>query len=311
MHTRSHRAILSTFYFQTPISMLLRSVLALAFLLPALLPMTAAAQDTAVQIPLWPHGAPGFESRRDEPEQAKDYWVKNIHNPSITVYLPPKNKATGAAVVIFPGGGHRLLVFNAEGRDPARFLNSIGVAAFIVKYRLFREDSTIYSLEKEVRQDAYRAIRLVRSRAAEWNIDPARVGTLSFSAGGEVAALVAYTPGMGDPAAPDPIDRGNGRPNFQLLVYPGPLGVPATIPPDAPPAFLIAANDDPCCSTPVVSLLEKYRAAKLPVEAHILNGGNHGFNMGYRSNLKAVRHFPQLMADWLSDMHILEQKNPR
>ncbi len=214
--------------------------------------MTAAAQDTAVQIPLWPHGAPGFESRRNEPEQAKDYWVKNIHNPSITVYLPPKDKATGAAVVIFPGGGHRLLVFNAEGRDPARFLNSIGVAAFIVKYRLFREDSTLYSLDKEVRQDAYRAIRLVRSRAAEWNIDPARVGTLSFSAGGEVAALVAYTPGIGDPAAPDPIDRGDGRPNFQLLVYPGPLGVPETIPADAPPAFLIAANDDDICSKPPV-----------------------------------------------------------
>ena len=151
--------------------------------------LTALAQDTAIQVPLWPKGAPGFESRRDEPEQAKDYWVKNIHNPSITVYLPPKEKATGAAVVIFPGGGHRLLVFNAEGRDPARFLNSIGVAAFIVKYRLFREDSTIYSLDREVKQDAYRAIRLVRSRAAEWNIDPARVGTLSFSAGGEVAEL--------------------------------------------------------------------------------------------------------------------------
>ncbi len=281
----------------------------LSFLLLTILSIGARAQDTAVQIPLWPKGAPGFESRRNEPEEAKDYWVKNIHNPSITVYLPPKDKATGTAVVIFPGGGHRLLVFNAEGRDPARFLNSIGVAAFIVKYRLFREDSTIYSLDREVKQDAYRAIRLVRSRAAEWNIDPARVGTLSFSAGGEVAALVAYTPGKGDPNAPDPIDRGDGRPNFQLLVYPGPLGVPATIPADAPPAFLIAANDDPCCATPVVSLLEKYRTAKLPVEAHILNGGSHGFNMGYRSNLKEVKIFPQLMANWLSDMHFLDVKD--
>ena len=101
--------------------------------------MTSHAQDTARQIPLWPNGAPGFENRRNEPEEAKDYWVKNIHNPSVTIYLPPKEKATGAAVVIFPGGGHRLLVFNAEGREPARFLNSIGVAAIIVKYRLFRE----------------------------------------------------------------------------------------------------------------------------------------------------------------------------
>lgn len=279
----------------------------LLFLFPVI-SMAAVAQDTAVQIPLWPKGAPGFESRRNEPEQAQDYWVRNIHNPSITVYLPPKEKATGAAVVIFPGGGHRLLVFNAEGRDPARFLNSIGVAAFIVKYRLFREDSAIYSLDREVKQDAYRAIRLVRSRAAEWNIDPHRVGTLSFSAGGEVAELVAYAPGMGDPSAADPIDRGNGRPDFQLMVYPGPLGVPQTIPADAPPAFLVAADDDPCCSMPVVELLERYRAAKVPVEAHILNGGGHGFNMGYRSNLKAVRGFPQLMANWLADMHLLERK---
>jgi len=271
----------------------------------ALTPLLSPAQDTARQIPLWPNGAPGFENKRNEPEQAKDYWVKNIHNPSITIYLPPKEKATGAAVVIFPGGGHRLLVFNAEGRDPARFLNSIGVAAFIVKYRLFREDSNLYSLEKEIRQDCYRAMRLVRSKAAEFNIDTARIGVMGFSAGGECAALVAYGSGDGDPQATDPVDRINGRPNFQLLVYPGPLGVPDEVPHTAPPVFLIAANNDPCCAVPVVSLLEKYRAAKVPVEAHILSQGDHGFNMGYRSNLKAVRAWPQLMANWLSDMHIL------
>ena len=277
-------------------------------LISYLSPILSYAQDTARQIPLWPNGAPGFESKRNEPEQAKDYWVKNIHNPSITIYLPPKEKATGAAVVIFPGGGHRLLVFNAEGRDPARFLNSIGVAAFIVKYRLFREDSNLYSLDKEVRQDAYRAMRLVRSNAAEWNIDANRIGMMGFSAGGEVAALLAYTSGDGDAQAKDPIDRLNGRPNFQILVYPGPLGVPAAVPHDAPPTFLIAANDDECCSPPVVSLLEKYRAAKVSVEAHILSQGNHGFNMGYRSNLKAVRAMPMLLSNWLSDMHLLEPK---
>jgi acetyl esterase/lipase len=154
-------------------------------------------------------------------------------------------------------------------------------------------------------------MRLVRSKAAEWNIDTGRVGTLGFSAGGETAALVAYTPGGGDPKAPDPIDRLNGRPNFQLLVYPGPLGIPATIPSDAPPAFLLVANNDQGASPVILSLLDKYRAARVPVEAHILSGGNHGFNMGYRSNLKAVRDWPHLLVDWMDDMGLLQKKSPR
>jgi acetyl esterase/lipase len=277
------------------------------FFFPALL----RAQDTPRVVHLWPNGAPGYEARRNEPEEAKDYWVKNIQNPSITVYLPPKEKATGTAVIICPGGGHRLLVYNAEGRDAALFLNSLGVAAFVLKYRLCREEHSPYSLEKEVRQDAYRAMRLVRSRAAEWNIDTARVGMLGFSAGGEVVAQVAYSPGRGDSAAPDPVDRGNGKPDFQMLVYPGPLGIPAIIPADAPPAFLIAANDDACCSISVVKLLEAYRDAKVSVEVHILAHGDHGFNMGYRSDLQSIKTWPQRMADWLKDNHWLDKKIPR
>jgi acetyl esterase/lipase len=270
-----------------------------------LFPLSVRPQDTAHQVPLWPKGAPGYESRRNEPEEAKDYWVKNIQNPSITVYLPPKAKATGTAVVICPGGGHRLLVYKAEGSDAAAFLNSIGVAAFVLKYRLFREEHSPYTLDKDVRQDAYRAMRLVRSRAAEWGIDTGRVGMLGFSAGGEVVALVAYAPGKGDPNAADPIDRLNGRPNFQMLVYPGPLGVPDKVPADAPPAFLIAANQDTCCSVPIVHLLERYREAKVPVEAHILSQGNHAFNMGARSNLQAIKAWPQRLADWMADNQLL------
>src|SRR3954468_19236915 len=123
------------------------------------------AQTKPLVIPLWKNGAPGFESRKNEPEEAKDYWVKNIHNPSIAVYFPPKEKATGAAVVICPGGGHRLLVYNAEGVDPALFLNNLGVTAIVLKYRLAREENSPYKLDKEMPQDAYRAMRLVRSRA--------------------------------------------------------------------------------------------------------------------------------------------------
>src|SRR6266540_2442418 len=112
--------------------------LAICFLI-CLIPTAAMAQQAPQEIPLWANGAPGFESRRNEPQMAKDYWVRNIHNPSVTVFLPPKEKATGAAVVICPGGGHRELVFNAEGVEAAEYLNSIGVAAFALKYRLGRE----------------------------------------------------------------------------------------------------------------------------------------------------------------------------
>ena len=264
------------------------------------------AQQKQTVIPLWQKGAPGFESRRNEPEQAKDYWVKNINNPSLTVFLPPKEKATGAAVIICPGGGHRLLVFNAEGVEPATFLNSIGVAAFVLKYRLGREENSPYSIDKHPREDAYRAMRLVRSRAKEWNIDTARVGMLGFSAGGEVVATVAYAPGNGNKTAPDPIDRLNGRPDFQMLIYPGPLGIPDSIGANAPPAFLLAANNDTCCSESVVRLLKDYRAAKVPVEAHLYTQGSHGFNMGNRSKLASLKTWPQRMADWLADNNILD-----
>jgi len=267
---------------------------------------TVSAQTKPLVIPLWPKGAPGFENRRNEPEQAKDYWVKNIHNPSLTVFLPPEEKATGAAVIICPGGGHRELVYNAEGVEPATFLNSLGVAAFVLKYRLSRQENSPYSLDKHPRQDAYRAMRLVRSHAKEWGIDSSRVGMLGFSAGGEVVAMVAYAAGNGDPGAADPIDRLNGKPNFQMLIYPGPLGIPDSISSDAPPAFLLAANNDACCSESVVRLLKDYRNAKVPVEVHLYTQGSHGFNMGNRSKLASLKTWPQRMADWLSDNNYLD-----
>ena len=101
-----------------------------------LLSATVLAADEPQVIPLWPNGAPGFEDRRKEPELAEDYWVRNIHNPSITVFLPPKEKANGAAVLIVPGGGHRLLVFKSEGVEPAKFMNDLGVTAFVLKHRV-------------------------------------------------------------------------------------------------------------------------------------------------------------------------------
>jgi len=263
------------------------------------------SQQAPVEIPLWPNGAPGFESRRNEPTQAKDWWVKNIHNPSITVFPAPKDKATGTAVIVCPGGGHRELVFNAEGKEAAEYLNSLGVTAVVLKYRLAREENSPYTLEKHVREDAYRAMRLVRSRAQEWNVNPDRIGMLGFSAGGEVVALVAYDAGNGNPAATDAIDKVNGKPNFQMLVYPGPAFIPNSIPKDAPPLFMLVANDDACCSEPVVNLLKGYRAANRPVEAHIYTQGSHGFNMGNRSKLNSIKTWPQRMADWMADTGLL------
>jgi len=157
----------------------------LAILAAVAMCSTASAQPSPQVIPLWNNGAPGFENRKDLPEQAQDYWVRNVNNPSITVFLPPREKVTGAAVVIAPGGGFRELVFNAEGKQAAEFLNSIGLAAFALKYRLPGEKNSPYTIEN-VRQDAYRAVRLVRSRAKEWNIDSHRVGMLGFSAGGQL-----------------------------------------------------------------------------------------------------------------------------
>jgi acetyl esterase/lipase len=164
--------------------------------------VVAMAQTQTPVIHLWPNGAPGFENRRDEPELAKDYWIRNIQNPSITVFLPPKEKANGTAVLIVPGGGHKELVFNAEGRDPAIYLSKLGITAFALKYRLAHEKGSPYSVEVHDRQDAYRAMRLIRSRAKDWNIDPNRIGILGFSAGGEIVSLIAYGSGDGDPNAP-------------------------------------------------------------------------------------------------------------
>jgi acetyl esterase/lipase len=283
---------------------MLRRFTVLSFV--CLLPLAVQAADELQVVPLWPNGAPGFEDRRNEPEQAQDYWVKNIHNPSIAVFPAPAEKANGCAVLICPGGGHRTVNFPPEGEAPAKFLNNLGVTAFVLKYRLGREKDSPYKVEVHPKQDAYRAMRLVRSRADEWHVDPTRLGILGFSAGGEVVSMVAYEPGDGDPNAADPIDRANGRPDFQMVVYPGPLGIPDTVPKDAPPAFFVVADDDKGHVEPVVKLLSEYRAAGAPIEVHIYARGGHAFNMGYRTPLVTLQHWPDRMADWLTDNNWLK-----
>ena len=254
-------------------------------------------------IHLWENGTPGFEHLKNEKEQAKDWWVKNIHNPSITIFRP--ENPNGTAVLICPGGGHRELVFDAEGTDAALYLNKLGVTAFVLKYRLAREENSPYDLNIHAKQDAQRALRLIRFNAEKWQVNPNKIGMLGFSAGGEVVSMVAYEDAQNNNTK-NPIDKLNGRPDFQMLVYPGPLGVPDEFPKNAPPVFMVVANDDTCCSEPVVKILNGYRKINKPVEAHIYAKGGHAFNMGYRTELKTLSSWPQRMADWLNDNGYLQ-----
>ena len=272
----------------------------LLFTLSTITVSTVFAQDSVGVIPLWKNGAPGFENLKNEKEQAKDWWVRNINNPSITIFLPPKEIATGAAVVICPGGGFTNLVFNAEGKDAAKYLNSIGVAAFVLKYRLFRMENSPYKQEHPL-QDIFRAMRLVKSRAKEFNIDTARLGAMGFSAGGEVAGWVSYKFFQNNSGNADAIDALSARPSFQILIYPGPLAVPDSVPSNAPPTFLLAANGDNCCSEPIIKLLQMHRLAKVPVEMHLYEKGAHAFNMGNRSEFVTLKNWPQRLADWIKD----------
>jgi acetyl esterase/lipase len=274
----------------------------IVFTLAASLP----ADDSPQVVSLWPKGAPGFESRRDEAEVTKpgSKSLTNIHNPSLTVFLPPKEKSGGAAVIICPGGGHRELVVDGEGFEPARYFNSIGVAAFVLKYRLGRERASPYKPDVHAREDGLRAMRLVRSRAMEWGVDPKRVGIMGFSAGGEVASFVAFGPTAGQAEAADPIDRVDARPDFLIEIYPG-GGVPEKVAKDAPPAFLLVANDDRGASRAVAALFQKYRDAQAPVEAHVFARGGHGFKMAGTSQLASLKHWPDRLRDWMEDNKLL------
>jgi acetyl esterase/lipase len=262
--------------------------------------ISSIGPDDPLVIPLWKNGAPGFENRRSEPEEAKDYWVRNIHNPSLTAYFPRAGTANGTAVIICPGGGHNKLVITAEGKEAADYFTSNGVTAFVLKYRLFREENSPYS-EANARQDGLRAMRMVRSLAKDFNLDADRIGIMGFSAGGELAAWTSFAKGQGDSQSDDPIEKVDAHPDFQILIYPGPLAVETSIAGVPPPAFMLAANDDRCCSGPILDLARKYREANVPVEIHLYAQGDHAFNMGKRSSLNSIKTWSDRLTDWLSD----------
>lgn len=273
--------------------------------------------DIPKSVPLWANGAPGFEARKDEPETITTRAepennitfpiVSNIHNPSLTPFLPEPGKETGAAVVIAPGGGHRFLTVDREGYDLAKILAKNGIAGFVLKYRLARDTNSPYNVQTHAGQDGQRAIRLIRSRAAEWKVDPARIGIIGFSAGGEVVNMTTFTPGAGDSNASDPIDKLSGAPNFVSMVYSGPLGIPETIPAGSPPAFLLAAFNDTRPTTSLLNLALKYQTARIPVEIHIYSDGGHGFGVRQDRDLGVTSWADRFVA-WMKDQKMLVKK---
>lgn len=267
----------------------------------------AIAQDpepekpaTLTTIQLWPKGAPGPRVKSDTPEVGRDYWVRNIHQPSLIAFPAKREHNNGTAVVIFPGGGHKLLVWTNEGTKVATALNRMGVSAFVLKYRLANEPGSPFSVEGDAADDARRAVRWVRAHAADYGIDQHRVGVMGFSAGGELVSLIADNPEPAGRPVTDAIDRQSARPDFQVLVFPGPRGIPATATASAPPAFIVAGSRDPCCAAPSVALYEQLRKAGVSAELHMYADSTHAFNLD-ESNRISILHWPDRLDDWLAD----------
>ena len=283
---------------------LIRLILPLLALLaiPAL-----AAPPAPRSFALWPDSALAADPRRGEPEVAQDYWVRNVHAPSITVFQPDPRHRNGAAIVVFPGGGHKIIVWTTEGTRVGEALTRYGVTVFVVKYRLANEEGSKFRVDREAAWDARRAVQWVRAHAGDYGVDPARVGAMGFSAGGELVSLIADNPEPPDPLAavssrlpPDAVGRQSARPDFQILVFPGPHGIPGTAIARAPPAFIVAGSRDECCAAPAVALYEQLRKAGVSAELHMYAEGGHAFNLD-ESDRISILHWPDRLADWLAD----------
>jgi endo-1,4-beta-xylanase len=276
------------------------SSLAVAFA-TCTLSLTAAQPEA---LPLWPHGAPGSEARVAEPEKQDGSNVMNVHNPSLTPFIPTTG-ATGVAVIIAPGGGHSKLCLGHEGYALAEWLREHGIAAFVLKYRLAREPGSAYTIQEHAMADTRRALRTVRSRAQEWGIKPDRIGIMGFSAGGELAAFAAMKSDPGKADAADPVERASSRPDFQALIYPGTSNL-FTVEKGMPPAFIACGyGDRPDISEGMASLYLKYKAAGVKAELHIYSNAGHGF--GYKPNTTtAAGAWPYRFREWLVDSGLLK-----
>jgi acetyl esterase/lipase len=238
--------------------------------------------------------------------------IGNVSTPTITLYRPPQDKDTGVAVVVCPGGGYEILALDLEGTEVCHWLNSVGVTAVLLKYRVpARNGSERHTAPL---QDVQRALGVVRYHAAEWHIDPKHIGIMGFSAGGHLAAAASTRFEKPTYEAVDESDQVSCRPDFAMLIYPaylirqkGPdLEPELTVSSNTPPTFLVQTEDD---QIPVENSLFYYLALKnanVPAELHLFAKGGHGY--GLRRSNPAVMSWPKRAEEWMHGLGVLEAK---
>jgi endo-1,4-beta-xylanase len=263
---------------------------------------------------LWPKGSPMLKEMpgSDKPEmvylskgaEPRVLHIDNIHNPSIELHLAPAEKANGMAVIVAGGGGNSTIWVGPEGVDVANWLNGLGVHAFVERYRLKPYDSTVDAVA-----DTQRSIRMVRAHAAEWGVDPRRIGIMGFSAGGEQAAWVTMRFDAGNPQAEDPVERESCRPDFSVLIYPGWKRMDyEPVPKDAPPTFITCAGvDDAFHARQSVEFYTALFNAKIPVEMHLYGHGGHGGSIDPRKGIP-FGTWPARFVEWAKDLKLTEAK---
>ena len=272
---------------------------------------------------LWPGQAPGETNVLGE---EKDFTkpneglvagqrvirLGNVSTPTLTLYRAPKDTDTGAAVVVFPGGGYNILAWDLEGTEVCEWLNSLGVNALLLKYRVPQRAG----LERHVPalQDAQRAVGLVRSRAAEFGFDPARIGVLGFSAGGHLAAALSASVAQRTYPLVDNADNVSCRPDFSVLIYPAYLTLkdegdkinPITaVTSNTPPAFIAMTQDDAVRVESALYYAAALQQAKVPLELHIYPKGGHGY--GLRRTENPVTAWNERAADWMKSRGLLKR----
>lgn len=291
-------------------------------LLPTLLSLSllVSAHAASAPIPLWPGEAPGEKGdigaetdRPQKPGTKPDDVIRltNVTKPTITVFPAPKEKATGAAVIVCPGGGYNILAWNKEGTEICEWLNSIGVTGVLLKYRVPKRAG----LEKHapMLQDAQRALGLVRYRAKEFGVDPQRVGIMGFSAGGHLSATASNHYTERTYPLVDDADKVSCRPDFTLLIYPAYLTVKEEgdklapemkVTKDTPPTFLVMTQDDGVRVECALFYYLALKNAQVPVEMHLYPSGGHGY--GLRPSEHLVSSWPARAADWMKSRGLLK-----